>query len=72
MKFPTMRLGIPHVSRRIVIEKQQLMSASSFRAANSETVGAGGGPPVRFGRWRRTHEVRTAFWVLSNATWPYF
>lgn len=100
MKFPTIILGIPHVSLLIVNEKQQLMNPSSFGTSlasavpvplwlfaargSAEEMGAVLAvrrttgvtrPPegaVMFGLKRRTQDVRTAFWVESKATLPYF
>jgi hypothetical protein len=88
IKFPTIILGMPHESRRIVKEKQQLMSPCSLGAVGccarlwlypgrratgelwTEFVFVNEG--VMFGLNRSTHEVRTAFCPVSNATWPYF
>jgi hypothetical protein len=73
MKFPTIILGIPQVSRRIVTEKQQLMKPSSLDCPDAVAVPFGVGERVaRTGLYRRTHEVRTAFCFVSNAIWPYF
>lgn len=115
MKFPTIMLGIPHVSLLIVNEKQQLMNPSSFgpgfasaaapapplvapapalplfaalaaaltAMGKDEEMGAVlavrrmAGVMEPEGAWmlglkRRTQEVRTAFWVESKATLPYF
>lgn len=37
-----------------------------------EEVGVGDDGEFKTGLKRRTHEVKTAFWLESNATWPYF
>lgn len=78
MKLPTIILGIPQVSRRMVNEKQQLTKPSSlgdscglFDPRELAVIGATPGIVIS-GLKRRTHEVRTAFCVESNATWPYF
>lgn len=76
MKLPTINVGIPYGSLRMVNEKQQLIMPCSL----------GGGPCCpgvllpgvaapevgSRGLKRRTHDVSTAFWFVSNATWPYF
>jgi len=108
MKFPTIMLGIPHLSLRIVNEKQQLMKPSSIAWFSSSflavtdpfedvepkptmsvnglknenkhkldnvallTMGLLLLPAFKTGLYRKTHEVKTAFWLESNATWPYF
>jgi hypothetical protein len=38
MKFPTIMLGIPHLSRRMVKEKQQLMKPSSIGSCSSSLL----------------------------------
>lgn len=43
--------------------------------AGFETSPEGGVGPLNEageGLYRKTHEVSTAFWAVSNATWPYF
>ena len=88
MKLPTINVGIPYGSLRIVNEKQQLIMPSSRGASGCGSAEAlplapapwllllGAGVPEtdvgRFGLKRNTQEVRTAFWFVSNATWPYF
>lgn len=74
MKFPTMSVGIPYGSRRMVNEKQQLMKPSSFGGGCVSFPRAGVTAPDdgSNGLYRSTHDVRTAFWLESNATLPYF
>ena len=74
MKLPTMSVGIPYGSRRIVKEKQQLMKPSSFGGGCVSFTRAGVIAPDdgSSGLYRSTHDVRTAFWLESNATLPYF
>jgi len=59
-----------------VKEKQQLMNPSSFglvpKTPRPEVVTAEPEPCLTVGLYRNTQEVRTAFWVESNATLPYF
>ncbi|TFY67478.1 hypothetical protein EVG20_g3934 [Dentipellis fragilis] len=70
---------MPHVSRRIVNEKQQLMKPSSFGAPAEPGSGAMRRAGVMLpdagatsGLKRSTQDVSTAFCVESNATLPYF
>lgn len=84
MKFPTIMLGMPHLSRRMVNEKQQLMKHSSGGASASLSFRACFFPApfaasfavdeesvLRFGLYRSTQDVSTAFCEESNAIWPY-
>lgn len=84
MKFPTIILGMPHLSRRMVNEKQQLMKHSSGGASASLSFRACFFPApfaasfavdeesvLRFGLYRKTQDVSTAFCDESNAIWPY-
>jgi len=64
-------LGIPHLSRLIVNEKQQLTKPSSLGASSFPSFFRSDEILIK-GLYRNTHEVRTAFWLESNATWPYF
>lgn len=43
-----------------------------LRMRADEEVGVGDDGEFKTGLKRRTHEVKTAFWLESNATWPYF
>ncbi len=74
MKLPTMSVGMPYGSRRIVIEKQQLMKPSSSGGGCVSLPRAGVTAPDAGSRGlnRSTHDVSTAFWFESNATLPYF
>jgi hypothetical protein len=61
-------LGVPHASRRMVKEKQQLMDvSSSWESVPSELP-----PDVILGLVLSTQVVRTAFWFTLNATSAYF
>ena len=81
MKLPTISVGIPYGSRRIVNEKQQLIMPCSLGCgscgASSAVLPRGLAGVVApdvgsSGLYRSTHDVNTAFWFVSNATWPYF
>lgn len=72
MKFPTMSVGMPYGSRRMVNEKQQLMKPSSFGGGSLPRAGVTAPDEGKSGLKRSMHEVRTAFWFESNATLPYF
>lgn len=75
MKFPTISVGIPYGSRRIVNEKQQLIKPSSFGCCcccSFTRAGVTAPDDGSSGLYRSTHDVRTAFWFESNATLPYF
>ena len=72
MKLPTMSVGMPYGSRRIVNEKQQLMKPSSFGGCSFPRAGVVAPDDGSRGLYRSTHDVRTAFCVESNATFPYF
>ena len=66
---------MPHISLRIVNEKQQLMKPSSFGVVPSCNRLPGVLVPefeLIMGLNRSTHDVSTAFCVESNATLPYF
>lgn len=74
MKLPTIMLGMPQVSRRIVNEKQQLTKPSSLGDSSGlldprelAVIAAAPGVVIS-GLNRRTQDVRTAFCVESNAT----
>ena len=71
MKLPTIILGIPHLSRLMVNEKQQLMKPSSLGASSPPSLFRSDVVLIK-GLYRNTQDVSTAFWVESNATWPYF
>lgn len=71
MKLPTIILGIPHLSRLIVNEKQQLTKPSSLEASSPPSFFRSDEVLIK-GLYRNTQEVSTAFCVESNATWPYF
>lgn len=80
MKLPTIRVGIPYGSRRMVKEKQQSMNPCSRVGESSRSlydlprVFAGVADPElgNIGLNRNSHDVSTAFWLLSKATCPYF
>lgn len=81
MKFPTIKVGMPYGSLRMVNEKQQSMTSCSFAGGSGSLVpcswsefGAGVTDPDvgSTGLKRSWHVVRTAFWFWSNATAPYF
>lgn len=67
MKLPTIILGIPHLSLRIVKEKQQFTCPSSTSVSRSSVVIAVD-VLLEDGLYRRTQDVKTAFWLESNAT----
>ena len=66
MKLPTIMLGMPQVSRRIVKDRQQLMNPSSLGNSGcllfprDVAVMATAGVVIR-GLYRRTQDVSTAF-----------
>ena len=81
IKFPTIKVGMPYGSLRMVNEKQQSMTSCSFAGGSgsfvpcswSEFAAGVTDPDVgSTGLKRSWHVVRTAFWFESNATCPYF
>lgn len=74
MKLPTIILGMPHWSLRIVNDKQQFTKPCSFGNSSClllplelAVMAAAPGVVIR-GLNRKTQDVSTAFWVESNAT----